>query len=78
MCGLGFVAHINKAGTSIQWLQCFNIYIAMISRTEPSRIVDLLSAYDRVESCPDIYFPIVNLLTSPMIMHSKFVWSNLV
>ena len=32
----------------------------------------------RVENCPDICFPIVNLLTSPLIMHSKFVWSNLV
>ena len=32
----------------------------------------------RVEKCPDICFPIVNLLTSPLIMYSKFVWSNLV
>ena len=30
----------------------------------------------RVENCPDICFPIVNLLTSPLIMYSKFVWSN--
>ena len=32
----------------------------------------------RVEICPDICFPIVNLLTSSLIMYSKFVWSNLV
>ena len=32
----------------------------------------------RIENCPDICFPIVNLLTSPLIMYSKFVWSNLV
>ena len=32
----------------------------------------------RVENCPDICFHIVNLLTSPLIVHSKFVWSNLV
>ena len=25
----------------------------------------------RVENCPDICFPIVNLLTSPLIMYSK-------
>ena len=32
----------------------------------------------RIKNCPDICFPIVNLLTSPLIMYSKFVWSNLV
>ena len=32
----------------------------------------------RIENCPNINFPIVNLLTSPLIMYSKFVWSNLV
>ena len=31
----------------------------------------------RVYSCPDICFAIVNLLTSPLIIYSKFVWSNL-
>ena len=30
----------------------------------------------RVENCLDICFPIVNLLTFPLIMYSKFVWSN--
>ena len=29
----------------------------------------------RVENCPDT---IVNVLTSPLIMYSKFVWSNLI
>ena len=32
----------------------------------------------RAEICLDICFPIVNVLTSPLIMYSKFVWSNLV
>ena len=27
----------------------------------------------RVATCPDIRFPIVNALTSPLIMYSKFV-----
>ena len=31
----------------------------------------------RVEHYLDICFPVVNLLTSPLIMYSKFVWSNL-
>ena len=29
----------------------------------------------RVENCPHICFPIVNLLTSPLIVYTKFVWS---
>ena len=32
----------------------------------------------RVENCLDVCFPIVNLLAFPLIMYSKFVWSNLV
>ena len=32
----------------------------------------------RVENRPDVCFPNVNLLTFPLIMYSKFVWSNLV
>ena len=31
----------------------------------------------RVENCPDIGFRVVILLTSPLIIYSKFVWSNL-
>ena len=31
----------------------------------------------RVGNCPDVCFPIVNSLTYPLIMYSKFVWSNL-
>ena len=32
----------------------------------------------KVENCPDVCFPIVNLSTFPLIMHSKSVWSNLI
>ena len=31
-----------------------------------------------VENCLDICFPIVYSLTSPLIMYSEFVWSNLI
>ena len=40
-------------------------------------IANIHSGYETVENCPDICFLVMDSLTSPLIMYSKFIWSNL-
>ena len=54
------------------------VLVAMVTHILVPMVTCIAVLMIRVEKCPDIYFPIVNLLTSPLIMCSKFVWSNLV
>ena len=54
------------------------VLVAMVTHILVPMVTCIAVLMIRVEKCPDIYFPIVNLLISPLIMYSKFVWSNLV
>ena len=52
------------------------VLVAMVTHILVPMVTCIAVLMIRVEKCTDIYFPIVNLLISPLIMYSKFVWSN--